>query len=149
MMRTSLLAAALAALVSADPAGAETVSNPVTGYQVSLFRAEGGNNDFQGWIRLFNGAADAGYVYIQNGLPETPFLGSTKYVVIDIPVAMLGDTLRMLDSGKPIFITYRDTEGKSPSAFLHVGGNALPGSEQAEFVSRAFSKPMATLMAAP
>lgn len=149
MVRMPALAAAMAALAPVGAAIAESVSNPVTGYQVSIFRSEGGSNDFQGWIRLLNGTADAGYIYIQNGLPGTPFLGSSRYVVIDIPVAMLGDTLRMLDSGKPIFITYRDNDGQSPSAFLHVGGNARLGDEQAQFVGRTFAKPVEALTEGP
>lgn len=70
MIRMSIVAGALA-LASASPAAAEFVSNPVTGYQVSIFRQEGGSHDFQGWIRLLNGAKDAGYIYIQNGLPPS------------------------------------------------------------------------------
>jgi hypothetical protein len=138
-----------ALLAAVGPAAAEDVSNPVTGYQVSIFRQEGGSADFQGWIRLLNGTKDAGYIYIQNGLPLTPHLGSTKYVVIDIPVAMLDVTLGMLNSGKPVFITYHDNgNGANASAFLHVGGDALPLEEQAEFVARNFSVDASALKAA-
>jgi len=148
-MKHATVLAMIAAAVSATPAAAEFVSNPVTDYQVSIFRTEGGSHDFQGWIRLLNGTADAGYIYIQNGLPLTPRLGSTKYVVIDIPVSMLGDTLDMLRSGKPVFITYRDVDGQFPSAFLHVGSDALPLEEQSAFIAQTFKAPAAAFTAAP
>ena len=48
MVRMPALAAAMAALAPVGTAIAESVSNPVTGYQVSIFRSEGGSNDFQG-----------------------------------------------------------------------------------------------------
>lgn len=117
---------------------AEFVSNPVTGYQVSLFR-DGGSQDFQGWIRLFNGDKDAGYLYVHNGTQMLPRLGSTKYVVLDVTVPMLDATLSMLDSGLPIFITYNDFgDPANASGFLHVGGDALPAIGEAEEIARAF-----------
>lgn len=131
------LALSTSVLLSAS-AHAESVSNPVTGYQVSLFR-NGGSQDFQGWIRLFNGNSDAGYLYIHNGAQMLPHLGSTKYVVLDINVAMLDATLAMLNSGKPIFITYNDSgDPAKASGFLHVGGDLLPGSAAAEEIARQF-----------
>ncbi len=113
------------------PALAEDVRHPVSDFQVSLYRS-GGSADFQGWITLLNGNTEVGFIYIDNGKPVRPFLGSTKYVVIDIPVAMLDVTVAMLSSGKPVFISYWD--GGNPvnaSAFLHIGGDLVPGDAQA------------------
>ena len=147
-MRQLACAAFIAAGLTSGPAAAEEVSNPVTGYQVSLFR-DGGSHDFQGWIRLFNGTADAGYVYIHNGTQMMPRLGSTKYVVLDIPVDMLGATLDMLNSGKPVFITYNDFgDPNDSSGFLHVGGDQLPGIGAAEEIATRTNKPARAFTAA-
>ena len=62
---------------------------------------------------------------------------------------MLDVTLGMLNSGKPVFITYHDNgNGANASAFLEVGGDALPLEEQAEFVARTFSVDVSALKAA-
>jgi len=137
MKRLSHAALILAAI--GTNAFAEEVSHPVSDYQVSLFR-DGGSPDFQGWITLLNGSEEVGFVYIRNGQPARPHLGSTKYVVTDIPVAMLDVTVAMLSSGKPVFITYWD--GGNPnnaSAFLHVGGLALAGAEQLADMKQRFN----------
>lgn len=134
-MRTSALL--LASLFCVAPAAAESVSHSVSGYQVSLHRSENGSGDFQGWITLLNGDVEVGFIYIQDGEPQTPHLGSTKYVVVDIPVRMLDATLTMLDSGKPIVISYSDDHG-SPSAFLQIGGARPLGDEQRAFMQKVF-----------
>jgi hypothetical protein len=138
----------IAAMSTFAPALAEDVSNPVTDFQVSLYR-DGGSSDFQGWIKLLNGSSEAGFIYIRNGQPGRPFLGSTKYVVIDIPVAMLDVTVTMLSSSRPVFITYTDNGNPAnASAFLHVGGNALPGDEQILQMQEKFSVDASALKAA-
>ena len=137
MKRLSHAALILAAI--GTDAFAEDVSHPVTAYQVSLYRA-GGTPDFQGWIRLMNGTREAGFIYIRDGQPGRPFLGSTKYIVIDIPVAMLDVTVAMLNSGKPVSITYTDNGNPdNASAFLHVGGSGLPGAEQVAEIKQRFN----------
>ena len=137
-MRQLACAAFIAAGLAGSQALAEDVSHPVSDYRVVLYR-NGGSADFQGWIRLLNGDKEAGFIYIDNGPPGRPFLGSTKYIVIDIPVAMLDVTVAMLNSGKPVFITYTDGgDPKNASAFLHVGGVGLPGEEQVADIKARF-----------
>lgn len=118
------------------PAAAELVSHAVSGYEVSLYRPENGSADFQGWITLLNGSEEVGFVYIRDGEPGTPHLGSTKYVVIDIPIRMLDATLAMLDSGKWVAINYSDDHGR-PFAFLNLERRPL-GDEQRAFIKKEF-----------
>lgn len=131
------IALLLAPLLYVTTAAAESVSHAVSGYEVSLHRSKNGSGDFQGWITLLNGDAEVGFLYVQDGEPGTPHLGSTKYVVIDIPIRMLDAMLAMLDSGKPIAITYSDDHG-GPVAFLNVGGARPLGDEQRAFMKKEF-----------
>lgn len=153
MKTLPLLAATFVALAGADPAAAESVSNPVTGYEVSLYRPSGGDSDFQGWIMLLNGEKQAGYIYIQNGIPMEPRLGGSadeRYVVIDIPVAMLGDTLTLLTAEKDVRIIFDDQDGKaSPTAFLIVGSGKRMAREEGDFVAKTFGGSAASVTAAP
>ncbi len=92
-------------------------TNPVTGYQTSLYRS-GTSADFLGWIRLLNGNQDAGYIYIEQPV-KPPSLGSSGYVVMDIPPAMLESLLRILQSGEPLQIRfYQGAANVDASAFL-------------------------------
>lgn len=141
-----------ASALSWTPAAlAESVSNKVTGYQVSLYRPSGGDADFQGWIQLTNETGTAGYIYVQNGMPMTPRLGgeaSKRYVVIDVPIAMLGDTILLLNSGKDIKISYDDQNGAAtPTAFLDVGAATGMETEEAEIISKTMGMDAASLTA--
>lgn len=92
-------------------------TNPVTGYRTSLYRS-GTSADFLGWIRLLNGAQDAGYIYIQRPV-QPPHLGSSRYVVMDFPPELLEPLLRILQSSESLQIRfYQGAANADPAAFL-------------------------------
>ena len=148
-MRTGAIVMSLALLgTGTGQALAENVRHKVEGYEITLSR-DGRSHEFQGWIRLYDATRTIGYVYIQDAPQMRPRLGSDGYVVIDIPVRMLDATLRMLDSGKPVFISYGDDGDPDRAfAFLDVGGEAPPSPDEAEFLRREFSLPGTALRAA-
>lgn len=92
-------------------------TNPVTGYQTSLYRI-GTNSDFVGWITILNGKEVAGYIYIQRPA-MSPRLGSSRYVVMDIAPDLLDALLRILQSSEPLQIRFfQGTANAEASAFL-------------------------------
>ncbi len=92
-------------------------TNPVTGYRTSLYR-EGANADFLGWIELVNGNQQAGYIYIRRPV-HSPYLGSTRYVVMDITPDLLDSLLRILQSGESLQIRfYQGAANVDAAAFL-------------------------------
>jgi hypothetical protein len=92
-------------------------TNPITGYQTSLYRS-GATADFLGWILLVNGNTAAGYIYIRTPV-SSPYLGSTGYVVMDITPELLDPLLRILQSGEPLQIRfYQGAANVDASAFL-------------------------------
>ena len=68
------------------------VTRKITGYDVTLLGSAFGK--LRGWIRLREGAADAGYIYLteEDPLPKD-YLGSTEYVVMNQRAAMLDSLL--------------------------------------------------------
>jgi hypothetical protein len=94
-----------------------TQTNPITGYRTSLYRS-GTAADFLGWIQLVNGAQDAGYIYIRRPV-GAPYLGSSRYVVMDFPPELLEPLLRILQSNEPLQIRfYQGAANADASAFL-------------------------------
>src|SRR5262249_26558558 len=92
-------------------------TNPITGYLTSLYRS-GATADFLGWITLVNGNQAAGYIYIRRPV-SSPYLGSTRYVVMDITPDLLDSLLRILKSGEPLQIRfYQGAANVDASAFL-------------------------------
>jgi hypothetical protein len=92
-------------------------TNPVTGYLTSLYRS-GSSADFLGWIMLVNGNQAAGYIYIRRPV-SSPYLGSTRYVVMDVTPELLEPLLRILQGGEPLQIRfYQGAANVDASAFL-------------------------------
>lgn len=92
-------------------------TNPFTEYRTSLYRA-GSDADFLGWIELYNGNQVVGYVYVRRPL-RSPYLGSTRYVVMDVTPDFLEPLLRILQSGEPLQIRFeQDDASTDGSAFL-------------------------------
>ena len=81
-----------------------TQTNPITGYRTSLYRS-GTTSDFLGWIQLVNGNQAAGYIYIRRPV-QPPYLGSSRYVVMDFPPELLDSLLRVLQSNEPLQIRF-------------------------------------------
>lgn len=98
-----------------------TQTNPVTGYRTTLYRS-GATADFLGWITLVNNNQMAGYIYIRRPV-SAPYLGSTRYVVMDITPDLLDPLLRILQSGEPLQIRfYQGAANAEASAFLEHRG---------------------------
>ena len=96
-------------------------ANPVTGYRTSLYR-HGADADFLGWIQLTNGEDDAGYIYIRRPV-ASPNLGSSGYVVMDVPPELLDALLSILQSDEPLQIRFDKASAASEaSAFLEHRG---------------------------
>ena len=94
-----------------------TQTNPVTGYRISLNRF-GTDADFLGYIQLVNGDQAAGYIYIRRPL-ASPYLGRSRYVVMDFTPDLLDPLLRILQSGEPLQISfYQASANADASAFL-------------------------------
>jgi hypothetical protein len=89
-------------------------TNPVTGYRTSLYR-QGTNANFLGWIELVNGDQTTGYIYIMQPV-RAPYLGSTRYVVMDITPDLLGSLLRILQSSEPLQIRFEQPAANSDAA---------------------------------
>jgi hypothetical protein len=101
-----------------------TQTNPITGYRTSLYRS-GKNPDFLGWIELMNGNKPAGYIYIQRPL-ESPYLGSSRYIVMDFAPELLESLLRTLQSSEKLQIRfYQGAANVEASAFLEHGADSL------------------------
>ena len=92
-------------------------TNPITGYLTFLYR-HGASSDFLGWIMLVNGSQAVGYIYIRRPV-SSPYLGSSRYVVMDITPDLLDSLLRILQSGEPLQISfYQGAANADASAFL-------------------------------
>jgi hypothetical protein len=93
-----------------------TQTNPVTGYRTSLYR-HGADADFLGWIQLMNGDDDAGYVYIRRPVGP-PLLGSSRYVVMDIPRSFwihCSESCRVVNRFRSASTKHRQTRAHLPS----------------------------------
>jgi hypothetical protein len=98
-----------------------TQTNPITGYRISLYRY-GKDADYLGWIQLVNGDQAAGYIYIRRPV-SSPYLGSTRYVVMDLTPDLLDPVLRILQSGEPLQIRFSQASANGDaSAFLEHRG---------------------------
>ena len=89
--------------------------NPITGHEVNLLPMNTSNPSPSGWIRLLNGAHDAGYINLispaekvrdpaLHSLPNTP-----PYIVIDMPVSDLPMLLDILRNEGKLQISYDDS----------------------------------------
>jgi hypothetical protein len=104
-------------LILAPAAFPVAQTNPITGYRTSLYRS-GSSSDFLGWIQLLNVDQAAGYIYIRRpGSP--PYLGSSRYIVMDLPPELLESILRILLSKEPLQIRfYQGAAAADAAAFI-------------------------------
>ena len=97
-------------------------TNPITGHYLTLMPPTAQQPQPFGWIRLVNGNADAGYIYLglQNP-PSDPHLdGAGTYIVTAMPFDTMGDLLATLRNERNLQIRFFDPQspGVSPSAFI-------------------------------
>lgn len=95
-------------------------ANPITGYDVTLMPPTPTEPVTFGWIRLANGEADAGYIYLMP-TPRKPSLSHDgSYIVTAIPISEIQMLLHILDNQKNLQIRYfnSETPGKDPSVFI-------------------------------
>jgi len=123
--------------------------NPITDFNISLMNPSGAGS-FLGWIRLLNGANDAGYIYlVDDSEPEPPRLSDDKsYIVMNMPTSRLANLLTILKSGMSLQIRFYDAQVEFvvPSAFLEPRDGNPPGlfglkTEEAEWVSKRLGQP--------
>jgi hypothetical protein len=92
-------------------------TNPFDRHNLTL--TNGAGNDVFGWIELTNGRDLAGYIYLVNGRLREPFLSTGKvYIVMDMPMAMLGTLLDLLRNEKALQIRYFKSDSGRATAFL-------------------------------
>jgi hypothetical protein len=91
-----------------------TQTNPVTGYRTSLYRY-GATSDYVGWLLLMNNDQAAGYIHLRRNL-QRPYLGSTRYIVMDFPPEFLTSLLHILQSKEPLQITFAQQAANQPAA---------------------------------
>jgi hypothetical protein len=99
----------------------EQLTNPVTGYNITLDPSQDGN--FLGWIELLNGQKDAGYVYFETPV-SPPHLSSAKtYIVMSFQPSFFDSLLTILHTEKQIKISFFDCQcaGGIPSAMIDTG----------------------------
>ena len=111
------------------------VTNPITAHQVTWMDSE------FGWVRLLNGAKDAGYIYfIPDSSPlKVPALNSDgSYIIFSVHLSHLGLLLSILRDEKPLQIRFFDPEagGVAPSAFIE----PVSGLVDSAKVAHAFEK---------
>lgn len=95
--------------------------NPITDHDLVLMPPTAQQKELFGWIRLANGTADAGYIYLHSGPPADPHLSFDKsYIVTNMPMASLATLLDILQQQKELAIAYHDPQisGVSPSVFI-------------------------------
>jgi hypothetical protein len=116
-----LLASFLAGWPLSQSLATEQLTNPVTGYNITLDPSSDGK--FLGWIELLNGKNDAGYVYFEN--PQSPpHLSSAKtYIVMSLQPPMFDALLSILRNEKQIRISFFDCQctGGTPTAMIETG----------------------------
>jgi hypothetical protein len=89
--------------------------NPITGHEVNLLPMNTSNASPSGWIRLLNGAHDAGYINLISPAEKVldPALHSPPngppYIVIDMPVSDLPMLLDILRNEGKLQIRYDDS----------------------------------------
>ena len=81
--------------------------NPITGHDLTLMPPTPNGPDLFGWIRLLNGGADAGYIYLVSPpiVPHLSFDGS--YIVTSMPISELQTMLNILKSEVNDFVTFK------------------------------------------
>lgn len=92
-------------------------TNPITGFDVTLMPPTPDARDLFGWIRLINGAEDAGYVYLQDD-PQAPRIGGNGYIVTALPVDRLAVLLDLLRSGAELQIRVHRAGEAGASVFI-------------------------------
>ncbi len=117
-----------------------TVVNPITGFEVTLLPARVKAPELFGWVRLVNGKASAGYIYIQPE-PEKPRLGGSNYIVTAMSLETINLVLDQLRAGAKMQIRYADNDPDDPWVFIEprdgppiaANGFTLPEEESARF----------------
>ena len=101
-------------------------ANPITGHELTLMPPTKQQPQPFGWVRLLNGAADSGYVYLQTPLTlKDPHLGGGgTYIVTALPFEMMDALLSLLRNERKLQIRYFDPQsaGESPSVFIEAVG---------------------------
>jgi len=98
-------------------------SNPITSHELTLMPPTAHQPQPFGWIRLLNGTADAGYVYLDpNLVPTDPQLSGpgNSYIVTAMPFASMDSLLSILRNERNLQIRFFDPQvaGVSPSVFI-------------------------------
>jgi len=111
-------------------------SFPITGYALTYLGQFGG--DLTGWIELYNGASDAGYIYLTRNPGPLPkdYRGGTDanptYIVMHQRTDMLPSLLEFLRSERPIRIRWYQYGTDTPATFLESGAIPAPSAKAME-----------------
>lgn len=98
----------------------KTKLNPISAHELTLMPPSPKSPQAFGWIRLLNGASDAGYVYLTTPPVEPHLSFDETYIVTSVPMSDLFAVLDILRHERGLQIRFFDPEiaGVEPSVFI-------------------------------